>query len=755
MSWGSVIGAVVGAVVGWFIGGPVGALYGAGLGFGLGAMVDPMTPDIPSPGTPLPAGAEIMASTVGGPLPDLVGTAKITGHLLCFGKERVVTIEAKQLDTGKGGGGSSDNRIIGYDYHMSWAVGIVTGPVDTLYAIYKGDELVWEGVLDCPIDPDSHGQETVVLSDMGSSEGVPYRAKVVGSATFYFGTDTQVANSDVGEIIGDETLNSPYRNFCWCFFDDCCIGDFNRCPNMKFVVRKAPDIAFSEGNVIQMYDYNPAHAIWYIFHNLAGLPEEWLHTADFTAVASTLSSENRGISCLFLNQQNTLNYLGSINNHIDGIIRYDSDGKFHPKLIRDDYVVEDLPLIDENVMLDDPTLNRKSWTDTINEIKVQYTEIPRQISYPFPQGPWKAAMAYSSYIYVYDITYKAVVKLNTSEVPPFCCDSLVITEYDLDYDKGEGIPGAQRGGYCMNPGGSRLWYLVRNGLDCDLIEIDIAHSTMEIVATTSFPSLLSSGEFINDGCSDGVHTYWCTSLVAGRVIKIKNSDHSVSIDTTFNYPIVGTGSMNEPIQSIAVCSNKLYWIYSRDHVDCIPEYNACCHWIRSDIDLNQELDQIVCGSGFAAPHWQNLIRIHPPAVLIHRAYHPFCGMLTRTDENLGVDTTACKDYLQNIIGVRGDEVYILSLFAPYATSLRCTCLATLVDYKSKNVSEYTGHSPYDDCLALSTSALSDCGTAEVLALFRYSYTEETNIVTCFSADQSLTKLSEGVVLSDKEIEYGG
>lgn len=397
MSMGGLVGAVVGGIVGFFIAGPTGAFYGASIGFSLGMMIDPMTPDMPSTGAPLPMAAEIMSTTVGDPLPDLVGTVKITGHLLCYGKERTKTVYAETESAGKGGP-EPEPQITGYEYYMSWAVGIAAGPVNTVYAIYRGDDVVWEGVLDMPTDPDDHGQETILLTGFGppseSMDGhfddvVPFGdppelpeglfpEPSMGSATFYFGTDNQVVNSAVGDMIGDATLNSPYRNLCWCFFDDCYIGSFNRCPTMKFVVRKSPEIAFSENNVIQLYDYNPMHAAWYILHDLSGLPETWLNTVDFAAAAATLANENRGISCLFMDQQSTLNYLGTINNHIDGIIRYGSDGEFHPKLIRDDYNVDDLPLVDESVMIEDPSFERKSWIDTINEVKVQYTEIISQ-----------------------------------------------------------------------------------------------------------------------------------------------------------------------------------------------------------------------------------------------------------------------------------------------------------------------------------------------------------------------------------------
>ena len=117
---------------------------------------------------------------------------------------------------------------------------------------------------------------------------------------------------------------------------------------------------------VQTYDYNPANAIWYILHTLSGLPESWLHTVDFNTVADRLSNEARGISVLFEDQNTALSYLQTINGHVDGLMRYGSDGKFHPKMIRNDYVVSSLPSVNENVFLEDPTFSRPSWIDTIN-----------------------------------------------------------------------------------------------------------------------------------------------------------------------------------------------------------------------------------------------------------------------------------------------------------------------------------------------------------------------------------------------------
>lgn len=737
MSLGGIIGGIVGGIIGYFIPG-LGILYGASIGFTFGLILDPIIPDTTPAGTPLPDELDLMPANVGVPLPDLVGTSKILGHLLCFGKERA---EAITVEIEGGCMGSDETYITGYKYYMSWAVGIVAGPIDMLYAIYKNDDVVWEGELTIP---GAGGQETIVLEGMGS-------------AIFYFGSDDQVANDDVGDIIGDDTLNSPYRNFCWCFFDDCYIGEFNRCPTMKFIVRKSPVIAFSGLNVIEVYNYNPIHAMWYTLHDLAGLPETWLHTADFAAAASTLSSESRGICCLFDNQQSALNYLENFNNHIDGIIRYGSDGKFHPKLIRDDYVVDDLPLIDESVMLEKPTFNRKSWIDTINEIKVQYSELIS--NYPFAQGRWVAPMSYGSYIYVYDSVYKAVIKLYTGVLPPICYNSLVITEYSLDYDQGYGVPGTQRGGYCMNPDGTRLWYLVRDGLNCNLIEVDITSYYMEIIGTTIFSSLLASGELINDAVSDDTYTYWCTNLVGGRVIKIRNSDHVIIDDHYFNYPVeaCSAGAFDQGIVSIGfnASSGKLYWVYCRDHSYCSPAYMACRHLVKSAADLTEELDDTYCATGVPSPAWQNFIRIYDGYLLHHQAYHPSWGFFYVRDlVTLASGGNISQEYLLNILGVESNLLFTLmhNNVGAHTTHLYCINFPAMTENYKIAVSDYTGHPISGEYSA--TSAMSNYYAGKTLSLFRYDATENVNIITNFSADELLTKLAEGAILSKEPIDYG-
>jgi hypothetical protein len=437
---------------------------------------------------------------------------------------------------------------------------------------------------------------------------------------------------------------------------------------------------------------------------------------------------------------------------------------------------------------------------------------------PFPAGKWVAAMQQpgTPYIYVYDIVQKAVIRINTSEIPVFVESRLELdSAYALDYDMGWGEPGAQRGAYCMNKDATRIWYLfcdqgtypiARGHPDAQLIEVDISKTVMRVVKRTSFPGLLPSEPYpdpnwgrINDGCSDDTHTYWCTDLIAGRIIKIRNSDHSIIDDHTFNYTIEGCGAgiLDEAIATIDVNKNteKLFWIYCRDHLNCSPPYNACRHFIRAGTDLVADIDSVACASGSLSPAWQNMIRIYSNYIFHHRAYYPSSiGYLMKrnlafspsgdqvrgTDGQIyscilnhasdaakrpitggnwalywvldgatggmwsaGIDYSAgylTQEYLQNIFGVKNSKVFTLmqvnSLEHP--AFLYCLDFSDMDEISKLDVSYYAGQIyPFGgyDWDWTSVSAMNY--QTGVIAIFRYHNVEERNYVGCFNADSDL------------------
>ena len=360
MSTGGIIGGLIGGIGGFLLTGNLyGAWVGFTLGFGLGMMIDPLRPDVQSPGQPLLGDLSLNTAEEGIALPDVLGTTKLNGNIVWYGNERTVEITQEQQTGGggKGGGSSSQTVVTGYQYYLTWAMVLCLGPIDKLYTIYKNnEEVVWSGDLSRPI---SGGVETITLNGMGSAQ-------------IYFGTNDQMPNATLAAL---SPYNLPYRNQCWILMNDCYIGDYNRAPTMTFVVGKFPTMSFNTNKTINTYDYNPSHAIYYICNSMINMPAAYLDATTFSGVADTLKNEEKGVSILFSDYQTAESYLESILAHIKGIIRFTADGKFGLKLIRNDTDVDDMSVVTAADMLtEDYDFNRKSWIDTLNDIKVQYAQ---------------------------------------------------------------------------------------------------------------------------------------------------------------------------------------------------------------------------------------------------------------------------------------------------------------------------------------------------------------------------------------------
>lgn len=360
MSFGQIVGGVVGAVIGYYLGGPTGMMMGASLGSGIGGIVDPLEPDIPSPGQPDIANLDMTTAQEGAVIVDFVGTSKMAGNIFYYSNSRVMEVKEEQ-ETGGKGGSSSKEVTVGLEYFLTWAIGLSVGPVDELYTVLSNDKVVWSGNLLRSEAVD--GKSTITLEGMGSM-------------TFYFGTDDQTAETVIGDDVGTD-VNPPYRGLCWAFFNDVSLGDYNRAPTVRFVMRKTPDKAFSANNIINTYDYNPAHAIWYILEDMCELDTSWLSTSYFSsfALANVSSDESHGVSILFKHAE-AMQYINSILQHVQGIMPFGDDtGQFEPKLLRSDQAVSALTLITDDDCLEPPMVTSQSYMDTFNDVKVQYSQI--------------------------------------------------------------------------------------------------------------------------------------------------------------------------------------------------------------------------------------------------------------------------------------------------------------------------------------------------------------------------------------------
>lgn len=353
----SILGGVGGAALGFFLGGPIGAFKGFLWGVAAGSFYSALKADVPVPGKPQMNEFQVSTAANGILIADLLGTSKFTGNLFWYGDNRTVE-NVEEQQAGKGGGGQS--VVTGYEYFLTWAMGLCIGPVDELYAVYKDDECVWSGNL---LRPESGGEETITLEGMGSM-------------TFFFGTDDQVPPSDLDALLDDDTLSPGYRHQCWAFFNDCSLGGMNRAPIMKFIIRKTPTHDFDSNEIIETYKYNPAHAIYYTLVSMIGLPSEYIdEEITFPEIAERLYYEGLGICTLFDNQNEAQSYLEGIISHFGGILNWKINAKLGLKLIREEINTSRMLSISQDDMIGEMTFTRRAWIDTLNDIKVQFPQL--------------------------------------------------------------------------------------------------------------------------------------------------------------------------------------------------------------------------------------------------------------------------------------------------------------------------------------------------------------------------------------------
>ena len=355
---GKIALAGVGGAIGFATGGLGFVLMGAVIGYGIGEMIDPTAPDVSSIGEPEVADFEVPKANEGAVLADALGTQADFGNILWYGYARSKEIKEK-VKTGKGGG-KKKKVTVGYKYYLTWAQGICLGPIDELISVFRYEDPVWYG--------------SITMDDVAADGTAQLTLQGMGSMTIYMGTNTHTANSRIGADVG-ATLNPSYRGLCWAFFDDVEIGDYNRMPPMKFVYRKTPTFSWNLQNRVGAYDYNPAHAIYYILTEMLGLSDTWVNETSFSDVADTLmlESELRGISILFKQHRSAMSYIESILTHIGGKFYYGTDGKWNLGLIRDDVDLVDMIELTDDDMLEPLKLSPGTYLDTINDVKMQYS----------------------------------------------------------------------------------------------------------------------------------------------------------------------------------------------------------------------------------------------------------------------------------------------------------------------------------------------------------------------------------------------
>lgn len=302
------------------------------------------------------------------PIQVLAGTRRISGpNVLWYGDLRTTAIK-----TVTKGMFSSKKTVTGYRYHMGVQLGICHGPDVQLREIKFGDDVAWSGLsTGGPIMID---KPALFGGDTNGSGGVS------GTLRFYPGALTQTANEYMVGKVGSD-LVSAIRGVSYCVMEGMYIGNSSSPQATSFVVSrfpKSPDERFKDYEQIGL-DANPAFFIYeMITHGLYGadLGYSSIDLDSFTSAAKTLFDEGLGISAVIDSSTTAGDVINDVKRVIQGSLQTDpATGALKLRLIRNDYVVDDLPLLDQSNIKNLSGFTRGSLDTAITEVKLKYTSI--------------------------------------------------------------------------------------------------------------------------------------------------------------------------------------------------------------------------------------------------------------------------------------------------------------------------------------------------------------------------------------------
>lgn len=302
------------------------------------------------------------------PIQVLAGTRRISGpNVLWYGDLKTSPIKKVTKS-----GFSSKKTTVGYRYYMGVQLGICHGPDVFLRGIKVGDEMAWAG--NSTGGAISIDKPTLFGGDENGSGGIS------GTMRFYPGTLTQARNDYLAGQVGAD-LVSPLRGVSYAVMEGMYIGNSSSPQAVAFDVSrfpKSPDERYQQYEQIGL-DANPAFFIYEMLVNGmygADLGFTSIDVDSITLAAKILHEESLGISVAIDSSSAVGDVVDEVMKVIQGSHNTDpATGALKLKLIRNDYVVDDLPVLTPSIVKNLTAFTRGSLETAVNELKVKFTSI--------------------------------------------------------------------------------------------------------------------------------------------------------------------------------------------------------------------------------------------------------------------------------------------------------------------------------------------------------------------------------------------
>ncbi|MDG9917848.1 phage tail protein [Pseudomonas juntendi] len=297
------------------------------------------------------------------PVQVLYGTRKLGGsNVLWYGDLSTKAIKQK-VKTGF----SSKKVTVGYKYYMGVQLGICHGPDVTLKQVWFDDDVAWDGEI-------KNGSFEINKPELFGGE--EKNGGVSGKASFYNGDLAQSANAYLQRVVGVDIV-SPLRSLCHAVLEGFYIGNSETPAKISFVCSRFPKSpAGNTGLEIVGDDANPAYVIYEFLTDQrfgASISKSLVDIATFESVAQALFDEGYGVSGVVDSSKAASEIVDDLLKIINGNLVTDAaTGTLKLKIVRDDYDIATLPVVDASNIKNLSNFNRGSLDTAVNEVKIKY-----------------------------------------------------------------------------------------------------------------------------------------------------------------------------------------------------------------------------------------------------------------------------------------------------------------------------------------------------------------------------------------------
>ncbi len=271
--------------------------------------------------------------------------------------------------------GGSESVVVGYDYYMGAHL-VFAHSIDELKAIYVGKKSVWTGSVTETEQIEIVGEEILGFLNVSIREEIA----ASGFVDIEFGDSDQGQNAYLKQDknLGDSV--PAFRGVFGMVLNQCRVCSMTPYPQAwSAKIKRSAGKTWYEATCDIKDASNAIHIIYEALTSSEwglGYPVSSLVETSFTTAADTLYDEEFGLSLILNAQIPTEDFIQYILSLVNGILYTDpTTGNFKIQLLRDDYVVDDLPLFDESNIKKLNYFERPQFAEMVNEVIIKYRRL--------------------------------------------------------------------------------------------------------------------------------------------------------------------------------------------------------------------------------------------------------------------------------------------------------------------------------------------------------------------------------------------